>query len=427
MLKNKEISIIGGGMLGLCMALNLKDKGYDVRIFEAADELGGLAKPWTLNGITWDKFYHVILMSDLNTRKLLEKLGIDDRLKWRETRTGFYTNGNLYSMSNTFEFLKFPPLRIFDKLRLGLTIFVASKIKNWKKLESQYVADWLKKWSGKRTFEKMWLPLLRAKLGEFYKETSAAFIWATIQRMYAARKSGLKKEMFGYVEGGYKTIIEHLSTHLKERGVKIHTSCQLKDVINSIDTHKLIFDNGKKHNTHKVIFTLPSTIIPKLWTDMPQKEKDQHEAIRYLGVSCTSMLVKKDISSYYVTNITENDVPFTGVIEMSALVDKKHFNGNALVYLPKYVGSGDKIFSKSDESIHDEFKAKIMQMHPHINEDDIIAMQTAKAPMVFALNTLNYSKKLPDVKSEVEGMYYANSAMITNGTLNVNETIGIAN
>ena len=427
MSKNKEISIIGGGMLGMSLALNLTHKGYHVSIFEASEKVGGLAEPWSFNGITWDKFYHVILMSDLNTRNLLKELGINDRLNWKETKTGFYTNGKLYSMSNTFEFLKFPPLGLIDKFRLGLTIFMASRIKNWKKLENQYVADWLKKWSGKRTFEKMWLPLLRAKLGELYKDTSAAFIWATIQRMYAARRSGLKKEMFGYVDGGYKTVIESLSTHLKEQGVKIHTSHRLKDVTNLSNKHRLIFDNGKEYDTDKAVFTLPSTIIPKLWSGMPQKEKNKHESIRYLGVSCTSMLLKKDISPYYVTNITDDEVPFTGVIEMSALVDKKHFNGNALIYLPKYVGPGDIIFKKSNESIHEEFRAKILSMYPHIKEDDILAMETAKAPMVFALNTLNYSKKLPEVKSEVEGIYYANSAMITNGTLNVNETIGIAN
>jgi protoporphyrinogen oxidase len=271
------------------------------------------------------------------------------------------------------------------------------------------------------------LPLLRAKLGELYKDTSAAFIWATIQRMYAARRSGLKKEMFGYVEGGYKTIIESLSNHLKEVGVKIYTSHRMKDLVNSKDKHRLIFENGKEYNTDKVVFTLPSTIIPKLWTGIPQEEREKHESISYLGVSCTSMLLRKDISPYYVTNITDDDVPFTGIIEMSALVDKKHFNGNALVYLPKYVAPGDEIFSKTDETIHEEFKTKILSMYPHIKEDDILAMKTAKAPMVFALNTLNYSKKLPEVKSEVEGIYYANSAMITNGTLNVNETIGIAN
>ena len=47
-------------------------------------------------------------------------------------------------------------------------------------------------------------PLLRAKLGDAYQAASAAFIWATIQRLYAARRSGLKKEMFGYVPGGVR-------------------------------------------------------------------------------------------------------------------------------------------------------------------------------------------------------------------------------
>ena len=62
---------------------------------------------------------------------------------------------------------------------------------------------WLRRWSGERTFERIWLPLLKSKLGENYRLTSAAFIWATIARMYAARRPGLKREMFGYVEGGY--------------------------------------------------------------------------------------------------------------------------------------------------------------------------------------------------------------------------------
>ena len=37
------------------------------------------------------------------------------------------------------------------------------------------------------------LSLVGAKLGESYRETNAAFIWATIQRLYAARRTGLKR------------------------------------------------------------------------------------------------------------------------------------------------------------------------------------------------------------------------------------------
>jgi protoporphyrinogen oxidase len=101
-------------------------------------------------------------------------------------------------MSNTWEFLRFPPLGLLSKLRLGATIFYASRVKGWKRLEQIPVTVWLQRWSGKQTLQKIWLPLLRAKLGDNHKKTSAAFI-CLISRMYAARRSGLKKEMFGYM------------------------------------------------------------------------------------------------------------------------------------------------------------------------------------------------------------------------------------
>ncbi|MES1226701.1 MAG: FAD-dependent oxidoreductase, partial [Bacteroidota bacterium] len=233
MTEQKSWAIIGGGIMGMTLALRLSQKGYKVTIYESAERAGGLASSWEMNGVVWDKFYHVILMSDLNTRKILNEIGLENDLRWVETKTGFYSDGKLYSMSNLIEFFKFPPINLIDKFRLGLTIFIASKIKKWKHLENIPVAGWLTRWSGKRVFDKIWLPLLKAKLGDNYKNTSAAFIWATIQRMYAARKSGLKKEMFGYVPGGYKTIIEAFKAKLLAEGVEIKTSyvaTEIKDV-----------------------------------------------------------------------------------------------------------------------------------------------------------------------------------------------------
>ena len=115
---------------------------------------------------------------------------LEDKIQWTTTRTGFYVDSKLYSLSNTLEFLQFPPLSFVDKMRLGATIFYASRIKDWKALEKIPVEAWLEHWSGRQVVKKIWLPLLRAKLGENYRETSAAFIWATIARMYAARRRG---------------------------------------------------------------------------------------------------------------------------------------------------------------------------------------------------------------------------------------------
>ena len=104
---------------------------------------------------------------------------------------------------------------------MGGTIFYASKIRNWKRLEKIPVAEWLERWSGAGAFEKIWLPLLRAKLARAYRKTSASFIWSHTQRMYKARRSGQKKEMFGYVSGGYARILDRLAEVLEQEGVEI--------------------------------------------------------------------------------------------------------------------------------------------------------------------------------------------------------------
>ena len=191
----------------MTLAWRLRQRGFTVTIIEGAPSSGGLTSPQSIGEYTWDRFYHVTLQSDLNLRALLGEIGLDHLLRWETTRTGFYVDGNLYSMSSSLDFLRFPPLSLVDKGRLAATILLASRIKDWRRLEAIPVTDWLRRWSGRRTFDRIWLPLLKSKLGDNYRLASAAFIWAIIARMYAARRSGLKRESFGYVEGGYDTVL----------------------------------------------------------------------------------------------------------------------------------------------------------------------------------------------------------------------------
>src|SRR4051812_28903853 len=228
--KQSKIAVIGSGFLGLTLALRLAQSGNQVTVFEAASEIGGLASAWQIGDVVWDKHYHVTLLSDSHTRKLVEDLGLADEFRWVETKTGFYTDGQLVSMSDTMEFLKFPALDLVSKLRLGFTIFYASRVSDWKALEKISVEKWLTRLSGRKTFDKIWKPLLMAKLGEAYKNTSAAFIWATIQRMYAARNSGLKREMFGYVRGGYARVLERFGEVLASKDVDVRLNTRIKNV-----------------------------------------------------------------------------------------------------------------------------------------------------------------------------------------------------
>jgi protoporphyrinogen oxidase len=427
-----NIAIIGSGFLGLTLALRLRNRGDRVTVFESAPEIGGLASAWQIGDVTWDRHYHVTLLSDSFTRKIVEEIGLGDEFEWVETKTGFYTDGKLVSMSSTPEFLKFPPLGIVSKLRLGGTIFFASRVKDWKALEKISVEDWLTKLSGKKTFEKMWKPLLKAKLGEAYKETSAAFIWATIQRMYAARNSGLKKEMFGYVRGGYARVLKRFEQVLREKGVDIHLNSRVSDITRDdngkfqVSTGSKIEDQSSKIDSFdNVIFTGPSNIAAKIIPDLTAEEKQKLRNIRYQGIVCASVLMKESLSPFYVTNITD-ETPFTGIIEMSALVDKTEFGGRALVYLPKYVAPNDELFERTDAEIEETFLTALEKMYPHFDRKGVDAFKISRVRQVFPLPVLDYSAYLPSINTSVAGLYVVNSAHIVNGTLNVNETVQLA-
>jgi len=419
-------AILGGGMLGLELARRLRAAGDAVTVFEAAPRLGGLASTWTLGGVTWDKHYHVVLLSDLNTHSLLADLGLGGDFVGVTTKTGFYTDGRLYSMSNSVEFLRFPPLGLLSKLRLGGTIFLASRIKDWRRLEAVPVADWLRKWSGRRTFERIWLPLLRSKLGDGYRETSAAFIWATIARMYAARRSGLKREVFGYVRGGYARILDRLAEVLADAGVTVRTDAAVAEVAPHGDGVRVTLVNGEAHDFDRAVLTAPTHAVSKLVPHLTRLEHARLNTVKYQGIVCASVLLRRPLERFYVTNITDSWVPFTAVIEMSALVDRSEFGGHALVYLPKYVAPDDPIFDESDESIRGRFLAALARMYPHFDPADVLAFRVSRVRSVFALATLNYSRGVPPVATSLPGVFVVTSAQIVNGTLNVNETLSQA-
>lgn len=423
----RQVAVVGGGILGMTMALRLAQAGQQVTLIEAAPQLGGLADAWQLGDVTWDRHYHVTLLSDLHWRNVLEELGLQDEMRWVETQTGFYTDGQLYSMSNNVEFLKFPPLRLLDKLRLGGTIFYASKLKNWRKLEQVPVADWLRKLSGTRTFEKIWLPLLRAKLGDNYRKTSAAFIWATIARMYAARRTGLKKEMFGYVSGGYARIIERFTAALNDAGVEIRSGVTT-ELVQPTGMDSVVVQTSDQRRTEfdRVVLTTPSPVISKVCPSLSEDEHTQHNGLQYQGIVCASAVLRKPLDRFYVTNITDTWVPFTAVLEMSTLVDRREFGGSSLVYLPKYVAPDDALFEESDESIQERFVSALERMYPHFTRDDIEAFRISRVRHVVSLSTLNYSQQLPPMKTTLPGVFAVNSAHIVNGTLNVNETVRLA-
>jgi protoporphyrinogen oxidase len=424
----KRVGIVGGGLLGMTLAHRMAAQGVQASIIEAAPQPGGLASSQTIGGARWDRFYHVILLSDRDLLALLEELGLGNRLRWGYTRSGFYTDGVFHSLSSSLDFLTFPPLRLSDKARLAYTILRASRIQDPLPLESETAASWLRRCSGIRTYERLWRPLLRSKLGENAEKASASFIWAIIARMYAARRSGLKREMFGYVDGGYAVILPHFREALLARGVEFVCGQAVAQVSGSPEGASVILADGSSLEFDAVILTVACPQIVGLCPELTLSERARLNSVVYQGIVCPSLLLRRPLRSYYVTSITDEWVPFTAVIEMTALVDRERFGGHSLIYLPRYLSQTSPVWQQSDTEIVDTFVRALLRMYPELRESDVVSWQMARAREVLAISTLNYSRdSLPPNRTSLPNVFIANSAQIAAGTLNVNETVALAN
>ena len=416
--------IVGGGVLGMELARRLAKRGEKVTVFEAAAEPGGLAMTWDIAGTRWDKHYHVILPTDTRLTDLLDELGI--AVSWEKSSTGLFANDTLYSVSSTAEFLRLPSLRLIDKFRLGVTMLYASRINNWQRLERISAERWLSRWSGKRTYREFWRPLLRSKLGGNADRASAAFIWAIMKRLYRARTSGAKTEKLGFARGGYGQILDALVTALGDAGVQLRTSSPVEMVKgNDSGEVTVTVSDGSQHEFDKVVVTTAAPHIAAMVDGLTAAEQQRLDGIIYQGIVCASLVLDRSLGGFYVTNITDDGFPFTGVIEMTALTGTDILNGHHLVFLPRYTTADDEAWGWTDEEAIDRFVTGLQRMYPELQHGNLLETKISRVRNVLAVSTINHSQSIPPVWTSVPNVAIVSSAQILHGTLNVDETLGV--
>jgi len=422
----EQWAVLGGGMLGLTLAAELARQGHKVSLLEAADTPGGLVTPWQMGEVAWDRFYHVIVSSDRALLKLLERIGLADQVRWGQTNTLFYAGRELHPLNNVFDYLKLPELGLIDKLRLGLNIVYGASLKNGRRLESQSAEQWLTRISGRNAYRKLWRPLLRAKLGSNEPHASAAFIWGVMRRFYGAREGKTKVEQFGYVNGGYRVVIDAYARHLSELGVELICNAPVESINPGEDGGIDVAYAGGQRHFDRAVMTFAAPIAARACQSLSDQERSRLQRILYQGVVCVSLLLRRGLGGAYLTYITDESLPFTTVIEMSSLVDRQQLGGHHLVYLPKYVPADDAFLGEEDEQIIAMFVDGLRKMYPDFDEQDIVAAHVARTPYVAPVMTRHYSENIPPVATSVPDLFMVSSAQLVHGSSSVEETMRLA-
>ena len=406
----KHVVVIGGGPAGLAASYDLLRAGQRVTLLEAAKDFGGLASSFKLEGHPIERFYHFICRSDNQLFKLVDELGLGDKLHWRQTRTAFYYNGRYYSFGTPLDLMRFSAVPWLQRLRFGLHVFRSRYRSQWRWLDQIPAKPWLIENIGEQAYNIIWHPLLKVKFGDYDEKISAAWIWHRIWRVAKSRRSLLERESFGYLEHGTATLVEHMLAWMRTQ--------PNADLRHGVRVQPLGVRDGKVAEVRVGEESIPcdavvSTVaLPSLDRLAPGQTSDYFAKVRevkYIGVVCMLLSLNRSFSPNFWTNINDPRISFNGIIEQTNLNENLQAAGLHVIYIPFYLPTSEPRYTAPDEALFAEYTAMLKLLNPAFDESWVKEWHVFHAPYAQPIFTTNFVELMPAHRSPVRGLYVTDS------------------
>jgi len=415
----KKIAVIGAGPMGLAVAYQLALDGYAPVVFEADDRVGGMSASFDFAGTLIERYYHFHCTSDSAFLELLLELGIDDKMRWKETRMGYWYQNRLQPWGNPVALLKFKGLSLAAKFRYGLHAFMCVRRNDWQALDALEATSWIKRWVGKEAWEVLWCKLFEYKFYEHAGSLSAAWIWSRVRRIGRSRYS-LMREKLGYLEGGSSTLLSALETRIKALGGEIRLSCPVKKVhidgnrVNAVET------THGKDAFETVVSTVPLPLVPHMIPDLPAAILHSYAALENVAVVCVIVKLKKPLTENFWLNVNDPQMDIPGLVEYTNLraLDRH------IVYVPFYLPAEHPKYADSDEVYINKVKRYIVSINPDISQSDFIAARASRYRFAQPVCGPNFLQNLPPAKLPVSGLWVADTSHYYPEDRGISESIG---
>ena len=405
--------VVGGGIAGLAAAYRLQQRGHEVRVLEASDDLGGLAATYATAGDPIEKFYHHLSKSERTIVELAEELGVGDAVEWRVGKNAYYVDGTVHPMDKPWEILAFPHWSLYDKFRLGmLTLDVdvrggVPKFDSYERLEDfedQTAVEFARRHTTDNVYETFFDPLLEAKFGDRKHDVSAAWLLGRIK--FRGERDLLRGEVLGYFDGSFAVFIDALVDAVGRENVTTGARVTSVDYGESVDS--ITVETGGTETTHDTDGVVVTT-MPNVLESLTGYACD----IDFQGAVCAVVTMAEPVTDTYWLNVAD-EAPFGALIEHTNFVSPERYGGDHLLYVASYVQSEDEwLATATEEEIEDRWLAGVRDLFPSFELDAVTDFRLAKAPQAAPIYECGYLDMVVpyDLADDVaEGLYYAGMA-----------------
>lgn len=394
-----KIAIVGAGITGLSAAYKLTKKGHQVVVFERSEVPGGLGTYIKIEGNYIERFYHHFFESDLEIKKIAKELGIGSKLKFYRAKTGIFSQGKIYPFSSPTDLIKFSPLSFIDRIRCGVTTaFLKFLPFPLQQLDNIPAEKWIKKYSGRNVYEKIWGPLLEGKFSKYSGRVSALWLWGRL------RDRSLK---LGYFDGSVKVLFDALIKRIEKQKGVIRLGAEITGIIPG--THGVTIKEGdKSYEFDKAIITTVSPIASLMVGDaLPKGFEKYLSSIDQLGAVCLVLELKHSIQSQYWLNLCDKKSKILVMVEHTNMIDKKYYGGRTIVYLANYLHRTDDRFKLSDEEIIKQYTSILKELNPDYKDSWILKSYISRVPRAQTIFSTGALKNIPPTKIN-DNIYLSN-------------------
>jgi protoporphyrinogen oxidase len=424
-----RIAIIGGGFAGMTAAYELGKLGYQTFLLEKMPELGGLAGTFPIEGTRLERGYHHWFTSDTHIIAQMEELGLGDRVEWITSKTGLFYGGGIWNWVSPMDIMRFTPLPLIDRVRLGLTTYYLQTRRNkLAEYEKVTAAAWLRKYAGQQAWDKAWGPLFRGKFGAEAENIPLEWLWYKAVLRLGSRK-GLSKEVLGYPRGSFQILIDALERAIRKHGGKIYLGATVQRVVveNGVACGLQFADDETSRAAgarlsraptdayarfDRIVCTAPTFAALKIVSEFPADYAAKMRATKYMAAVLLILKMKHSMSPIYWLNIADRTIPFVATIEQTNFIAPDVYNGKRVMYVSNYLDPSSPYFQMSREELFDAYLPHLKKINPAFSPDWIEEMWHFKEAAAQPIVPLNYSKMIPEHRTPIRHLYLANTTQI---------------
>jgi protoporphyrinogen oxidase len=418
-----RVGILGAGAMGLTAGYRLAQAGHEVVLIEKMELVGGLAAGFRVpseGGDTWlERFYHHLFRSDTDIQALIDEIGLGDRLTWVKPKTSVLLQGRFHQLDDPPSVLRFEPLPLVDRLRLGGTMAYLKLQRNHRVFERTTALRWIRTYMGPRVSRLIWEPLLRAKFHDFYDRVSMAWFWSRV----FCRTSQL-----GYVRGGFQLVYERLAELIRARGGVVRLGEEVRSVTAQPDGSIEVETDRGVQLFDQVLSTLPTRLFARVARGLPESWLARHDWGDWLGAHCVIVALDRPLlTDVYWLNVNDPGYPFLAVVDHANFMAAADYGGLHPVYLGNYLPMSSPRFQQSDAEILADFLPHLRRVNPAFDERWVKRSWVFKAPYAQPVVTLDYPSHIPGHATPLPGVFMANMFQVYPQDRGQNYSVRMAN